>query len=101
MRYRIVAGQAPTVKGIEARKKIRRLMHGAALELSSEQVAPDWRYDLRRGRLHIYGGLLRYIDVAIRQGKSREELQRIPRWIASYIDDQTEPTNTGELKLVA
>ena len=83
-----------------ARKTITREMHGAALEIQQGSCANDWRYDLRRGRLQIYGGLLRYIDAAIRQGKSRDDLQRIPRWIASYIDE-CDPANTGELKIVA
>lgn len=84
-----------------ARAKIERLMHGAALTLvRDDSVSEDWRYDLRRGRLYIYGGLLRYIDAAIQQGTTREDLQHIPRWIAAYIDDQTEPGNTGEIRLM-
>lgn len=93
-------GLAPTVKGVEARRKIARLMHGAALELTPQHVPEDWRSDLRRKRQYIYGGLLRYIDAAIKQGKTREELHQIDRWIAAYIDDCSSPTNTGELTLI-
>jgi hypothetical protein len=91
MRYR---------NSVAARQKIQRLSHGAALELVRGNCSEDWRSDLRRGRLYIYGGLLRYIDAALRQGKSREDLQRIPRWISAYIDE-SDPANTGELKIVA
>jgi hypothetical protein len=82
------------------RAKIQRLMHGAALTLERGACPEDWRYDLRRGRLQIYGGLLRYIDAALAQGRSPEELQQIPRWISAYITESS-PTNTGEIKLVA
>lgn len=92
-------GLAPTVKGMEARAKIRRLMHGAALTLTPEHVPEDWRHDLRRQRQYVYGGLLRFIDARIRQGAKREDLQKIPQWISAYIDDQTGPTNTGEITL--
>ena len=104
MAYRIVSGQAPTVRGREAKRKIQRLMHGAAISLDV-QAAPaehaQWHYDLRRGRLHIYGALLRYIDTALAQGRTAEELKVIPRWIAAYIDESADPANTAEIKLVA
>ena len=70
------------------------------MELVKGSCSEDWRYDLRRGRLNIYGALLRYIDAALLSGKTREELQAIPQWISSYIDEQ-EPGNTGEIRLVA
>jgi hypothetical protein len=87
-------------KRAEARKTIQRLAHGAALTLVRGDCPEDWRYDLRRGRLYIYGGLLRYIDAKLRAGTSAEELQAIPDWITAYIHESA-PTNTAEIKLVA
>ncbi len=108
MRYQIHrGGQARTVKGVEARRKIERLAHGAVIETQGDRTVKEvagaiaWWTDLRRGQLSIYGALLRYIDVAVRTGTEREKLKAIPRWIDAYIDESYEPTNTGELKLVA
>jgi hypothetical protein len=102
MKYRIDrGGQARTIKGAEARRNIARLMHGAAVALEVTPQHADWHYDLRRGRLRIYGSLLRYIDTAIQQGKSKDEVKLIPQWIAAYIDEQFAPTPAAALKLVA
>ena len=53
-------------------------------------VAPqyhDWAYDLRRGRMTIYGSLLRFIDTLRARGIAKETALLIPRWIAAYIED--------------
>lgn len=103
--YQIVrGGQARRYAG---RKQLARLAHDAVIETQGSKTVKDmagaiaWWTDLRRGQLSIYGSLLRYIDVAVRTGADREKLKAIPRWIDRYIDDQYEPTNTAEIKLVA
>lgn len=87
-------------KRAAARKTIERHAHGVALTLVRGSCPEDWRYDLRRQRLYIYGGLLRYIDAKLSQGESAEELQKIPRWISAYINEVSE-SPAAELKLVA
>jgi hypothetical protein len=87
----------------EARNRITRLAHGAVLELHTEGVPAThkhWHYDLRRGRLCIYGGLLRYIDTCIAQGKP-ELARRAVSLLGWYVEDQINPTTTGEMAAVA
>lgn len=86
-----------------ARTTITRNAHGAVLELHTERVPKenaDWHYDLRRGRLCIYGGLLRFIDVCIASGKP-ELARKSVQWLSWYVEDQTDPTNTAEIKLAS
>lgn len=86
-----------------ARKAITREAHGAVLELHTDRVPKahaDWHYDLRRGRLCIYGGLLRFIDACIADGKPELARQSVA-WVDWYITEQCDPTNTAEIKLVA
>jgi hypothetical protein len=105
MTYRIDrGGQTRTVKGAGARRKMEQLAHGAAVAVDVQRAPvehADWFYDLRRKRLYIYGGLLRYIDAAVAQGANQEDLLRIPQWIGAYIEDQFGPQHTGELRIVA
>lgn len=76
-----------------ARSRAHREQHGlvvAATEDVSTLVEPalrHWAYDLRRGRLTIYGGLLRFIDLLHRRGFSKETALKIPAWITAYIED--------------
>lgn len=87
----------------EARKTITRDAHGAVLELHTNGVPSahkHWHYDLRRGRLSIYGGLLRFIDAAIATGHP-ELARKAVSWLSWYIDEQVGPTTTGELKAIA
>ena len=105
MRYKVDrGGQARTVKGMEARKKINRLMHGEVLTIRVQDAPEHERhflYDCRRQRRHIYGAVLAYIDTALAQGRSAKELQQIPQWIAAYIDEQGGTSTPVEIKLVA
>ena len=87
----------------QRRTTITREAHGAVLELHSNGVPQhhaDWHYDLRRQRLCIYGGLLRFIDVCVATGKPHVARQ-VVRLLAWYVEDQINPTNTGEMKAVA
>ena len=86
-----------------ARRTITREAHGAVLALHTDGVPEtnkDWHYDLRRGRLCIYGGLLRFIDQCIASGKPDLARQSVA-WVSWYIDESVNPTNTAEIKLVA
>lgn len=92
--YQIMrGGLARRVIGQQARQKITRELHGVVLASTAEVGRvpanhAEWFYDLRRGRRHIYGSLLRFIDVSITHGASKDVLLMIPRWIESYICDQ-------------
>lgn len=90
--YRIErGGVARRVYG--AKRKLERAQHTlviAATDAVSTTVPPehhDWAYDLRRGRMRIYGGLLRFIDLLHRRGFQKETALMIPSWIAAYIED--------------
>jgi hypothetical protein len=83
----------------EARKTITRNAHGAVLELHTDGVPKtnaDWHYDLRRNRLCIYGGLLRFIDACIAGGHP-ELAHRVVSFLNWYVVEQTSPTITGEM----
>lgn len=86
--YQIVKGDQPRViRGIEARKKIARELHAVVLQTPVPKEQRAYLYDLRRGRRHIWGGLLRFIDVSVLTGVARSTLLVIPRVIAHYIED--------------
>jgi hypothetical protein len=87
-----------------ARKTIERRAHGAVLTLTDGGVPKQhahWFYDLRRKRLSVYGGLLRYIDTAIAQGQSNEEVKQVVEWLFAYIDEECPPPSAPALRLVA
>lgn len=96
-------GLARLGKRGEARRKMEQHSQGAAVALDVQRAPglADWMYDLRRGQLCIYGGLLRYIDTAIAQGKTKGEVKQITSWLDWYIDEQFGPTHTDAVKLVA
>ena len=110
MTYRS-ARQGRTADRIAARKKIEQGTHTLVLVAQGDRTANDvgqlaakatcWWEDLRRGRLNAYGALLRFIDLSIRLGTPKPVLLQIPAWIAAYIEEQYDPTATGEIKLVA
>lgn len=86
----------------DARKTITRNAHGAVLELHTDGVPKtnaDWHYDLRRNRLCIYGGLLRFIDACIAGGHP-EIAHRVVSFLQWYVIEQTNPTHTGEMDAV-
>lgn len=76
-----------------AKERIERRQHdlvvaatdSVSVRVESQHV--DWRYDLRRGQLRIYGSLLRFIDLLHRRGFSKETALMIPSWLAEYIHD--------------
>lgn len=73
-----------------ARRTITREAHGAVLALHTDGVPTakaDWHYDLRRGRLCIYGGLLRFIDACIAAGK--------PELARQSVVNASNPTGKG------
>lgn len=112
MTYRNVR-QARTADRLEARRKVQRGTHELVLvvqgDRSTREVASlaskivRWWEDLRRGRLPVYGALLRFIDVSIALGTRRETLMVIPAVIACYINDRCDDRDgpSARLKLVA
>lgn len=94
--YRI-AGQR------DARKQITRNAHGAVLALHRDGIPETnrhWHYDLRRGRLCIYGGLLRFIDACIASGKPHIARQ-VVSFLDWYVTESLEPTEKAALKIAA
>ena len=86
-----------------ARKTITRNAHGAVLTLHTDGVPETnkhWHYDLRRGRLCIYGGLLRFIDACIASGKPHLARQ-VVSWLDWYVTDQSEPPQSDAVKIAA
>lgn len=92
----VVRGEGPRRRGWRAAKRaarragIDRETHTQVVALDPARVAPeqyDFLMDLRRGRRRVYGGLLRYLDVAREAGAPKEALLLIPQWIESYVND--------------
>ena len=81
-----------------ARRQRAREVHDLVIAATADvstQVDPrhaDWAYDLRRGRLNIYGGLLRFIDLLHSRGISKAWALKIPAWITAYIEEVYEDT---------
>jgi hypothetical protein len=89
----------------DSARTIRRNAHGAVLELHRDapkvpELHKHWHYDLRRNRLCIYGGLLRFIDCCIAAGKPHIARQ-VVSWLDWYVTSETEPTTEAVLKRVA
>lgn len=87
---KVSTGQPRRVYG--ARDRIKREAHALVIQTTEGDTAKDkpdalWATDLRRGRLNIYGSLLRFIDTLHRKGVSKEMAMQIPRWIAAYVDE--------------
>ena len=73
---------------ISLRQKVNRELGAVVAKMPTpENDRGDFIQDLRRGRRRIYGGLLRYIDVAAGQGVPLDVVRRIPEVIAAYIDE--------------
>lgn len=83
-----------------ARKTVTREAHGVVLQLHTNGVPKEhahWHYDIRRGRLCVYGGTLRAIDAAIDAG--RPELARqIVSWLDWYVTESIDPPNGAVLR---
>ena len=94
-KYQILRGGEPrAVRGAEARKRVQQALHGIVCQTPVPKDQRAWMYDLRRQRRHIYGSLLRYIDIAVAQGASPELLMAIPEMLAFYIKDMVEARDT-------
>lgn len=86
--YQIISGQPRRVYG--ARIQIKREAHSLAVQHTDGDTAKGsplglWATDLRRGRLNIYGGLLRFIDHLHRRGVTMDVALLIPQWLEEYI----------------
>lgn len=109
-KYRIEnGGVARRVYG--ARQKALREGHTLAVQTLTDvpatipQGAQHWAYEVRRGRMTIYGGVLRFIDLLHKRGVSIETALMIPRWIEAYIrevwSDKPVEAATVQLKRAA
>lgn len=86
--YQIVRAAPRRVFG--ARDRIKRQAHGLVVQQSEGETAKDkdgslWFTDLRRGRLNIYGGLLRFIEHLHRRNVPLETVLLIPQWLEAFI----------------
>lgn len=84
-----------------ARKTVTRESHGVMLELHTNGVPKahaQWHYDIRRGRLCVYGGTLRAIDSAIDAGRP-DLADEIVEWLRWYVEDTKGPPNGAVLKV--
>lgn len=103
---RRAARQARSADQIAARKRMEQGTHGLVLHVQGDRTvqevtdlplkAAHWWNDLRRGRLHVYGPLLRFLDVAIAAGVPREVLMKIPQMLSFYILDCTDDGDAGQ-----
>lgn len=89
--YQIRNGGAPR-RVYGARDRIQRESHALVVHTTEgatakHQEGSAWFTDLRRGRLNIYGGLLRFIEHLARRGVPMETALLIPQWLESYIRD--------------
>lgn len=91
-------GAARSADQREARRRVRLGTHELVLVTQGDRTTREvagivarvvgyWE-DLRRGRLPVYGSLLRFIDAGIALGTPRATLLRIPSWLAWYINDR-------------
>ena len=77
-KFRATARQVRSAEKIEARRRVQQGTHGLVLHVQGPRSVKDvaalaskaehWWEDLRRGRLPVYGSLLRFIDIAIEAG---------------------------------
>jgi hypothetical protein len=88
----LVRGCAPrALRRAEASRVIQREAHSLVLHATREGIPADrfdWWADLRRGRLRIWGGLLRFVDSLIARGFPEHRVQIIPDLLRAYISDQ-------------
>lgn len=105
--YRIESGHTRRVYGARRVKQdIQRDAHTLVVQHIVDvpsTIAPshhDWAYDLRRGRLSIYGGLLRFLELLHRKGVALETALLIPAWIESFIRDVWQAPAPSPLQLM-
>lgn len=104
--YQITNGAPRRVYG--AKRTIERASHDLVIATSHGETAKDrahalWFTDLRRGRLNVYGGLLRFIDHLRKRNVPLETALLIPAWLESYIRecwmDAPDEQNNGKRKV--
>lgn len=103
--YQIDNGGLPR-RVFGARDRIQRDSHALVVQTSEGSTAKgqqgaSWFTDLRRGRLNIYGGLLRFIEHLARRGVPMETTLMIPQWLESYIREVYGDTPTDTVERVA
>lgn len=75
----------------ERRAIMKREAHNLAIVATSDgfvmDPAFDWLGDLRRGRRHIWGSLLRFIDSCARRQVPKRIADMLAPFIQSYVDE--------------
>jgi hypothetical protein len=75
-----------------AREHLKRESHALVVQTTvgataKHQEGAAWFTDLRRGRLNIYGGLLRFLEHLHRRGVAKETALLIPEWLTAFIHE--------------
>lgn len=95
----VVRGSLPrSLARVESRKLIHREGHALVLhatqggmtraERSANPERFSWLGDLRRGRRHIWGGILSFVDELVARGHPETVVQMIPSLLREYVADQ-------------
>ncbi len=93
------------VEAERAKHELNRELHSVVLVATDgvrEHVEPehhDWAYDLRRGRMRVYGSLLRCIDLLARRGVPKDVALMIPRWLEHYVHEVYGDTPTPQAEI--
>jgi hypothetical protein len=97
----MLAEQPKAIRHRASRQVAERKSHDIVVRATDGGVGElmaDWFFDLRRGRLRLYGGLLRFIDVSILRNVPRSVLHLIPDFIREYIDTEYEDHEAAALR---
>lgn len=91
--YRIIRSEPMPKALVKAQRRavMNREGHNLVLLATNDGIPVDrfdWWADLRRGRLRIWGGLLRFVDSLIAKGHAESVVQIIPDLLREYIADQ-------------
>lgn len=97
-KYRVVQGGLPRrvygVNGLAAKQRAERNAHTLAVQTLHDipatvpEGARHWAYDVRRGRMTVYGGVLRFLDLLHRRGVPMETALMVPAWIEEFIREE-------------
>jgi hypothetical protein len=95
------AEQPKAIRHHASRQIAERKSHDIVVRATAGGVGDmmaDWFFDLRRGRLRLYGGLLRFIDVSILRNVPRSVLHLIPDFIREYIETEYDDHDAAALR---
>lgn len=106
--YRIIPRPSHPLVRLESRRLIERYGHDLVLLFTASGVPElfaDWWFDLRRGQLRVWGGLLRFIDLSIASGRvPKAVLKMLPGFLDEYIEqgyDDHQPAASATMRKAA